>query len=141
MVKDIEIPHPSIQSSYAPALLWKILKHVTWNLISPKSFSYIFTQFSLTLHLTPTQSFWYIHLSYINFVLRWALSWTMNSFAMCTTLTYSLAEYSLEVQLKTFKHSIVDMAVLGLWQFSATWNIYFLYWKFKFFFFFFEKNF
>ena len=37
----------------------------------------------------------------------------MNSFAMCITLTYSLAEYSLEVQLKTFKHSIVDMAVLG----------------------------
>ena len=44
----------------------------------------------------------------------------MNSFAMFITLTYSLAEYSLEVLLKTFKHSIVDMAVLGLWQFSAT---------------------
>ena len=29
MVKDIEIPHPSIQSSYAPAVLWKISKHVT----------------------------------------------------------------------------------------------------------------
>ena len=37
----------------------------------------------------------------------------MNSFAVCITLTYSLAKYSLEVQLKTFKHSIVDMAVLG----------------------------
>ena len=37
----------------------------------------------------------------------------MNSFAICITLSYSLAEYSLEVQLKTFKHSIVDMAVLG----------------------------
>ena len=34
----------------------------------------------------------------------------MNSFAMCITLAYSLAEYSLEVQLKTFKHSIVDTA-------------------------------
>ena len=44
----------------------------------------------------------------------------MNSFAMCITLTYSLAEYSVEVQLKPFKHSISDMAVLGLWQFSAT---------------------
>ena len=44
----------------------------------------------------------------------------MNSFAMCITLTYSSAEYSLEVQLKTFEHSIVDMAVLGLWQFWAT---------------------
>ena len=31
---------------------------------------------------------------------------------MCITLTYSLAEYSLEVQLKTFKHCIADMAVL-----------------------------
>ena len=37
----------------------------------------------------------------------------MNSFAMCITLIYSLAEYSLQVQLKTFKQSIVDMAVLG----------------------------
>ena len=44
----------------------------------------------------------------------------MNSFAMCITLTYSLAEYSLEVQLKTFKQSTVDMAVFGLWQFTAT---------------------
>ena len=44
----------------------------------------------------------------------------MNSFAMCITLTYSLAEYSLEVQLKTFKHSFVDIAVLGLWQFLAS---------------------
>ena len=44
----------------------------------------------------------------------------MNSFAMCITLTYSLDEYSLEALLKTFKHSIVDTAVLGLWQFSAT---------------------
>ena len=38
----------------------------------------------------------------------------MNSFAMCITITYFLAEYSLEVQLKTFEHSIVDMVVLGL---------------------------
>ena len=37
----------------------------------------------------------------------------MNLFAMYIILDYSLAEYSLEVQLKTFKHSIVDMTVLG----------------------------
>ena len=37
----------------------------------------------------------------------------MNSFVMCITITYSLAGYLLKVQLKTFKHSIVDMAVLG----------------------------
>ena len=38
----------------------------------------------------------------------------MKSFVMCITLTYSLAGYSLEVQGKTFEHTIVDIAVLGL---------------------------
>ena len=37
----------------------------------------------------------------------------MNSLVMCITLTYSLTEYSLEVQLKTLEHSIVDMTFLG----------------------------
>ena len=59
----------------------------------------------------------------------------MNLFAMYITLAFSLAEYSLEVQLKTLKHSIVDMAVLNHMR-----HLYFVL-KIKImYFFFFEKK-
>ena len=64
----------------------------------------------------------------------------MNSFAMCITLTYSLAEYSLEVKLQTFKQSIVDVAVLGLWQFLGYMKYLFFVLKIKILYSFFGKK-
>ena len=49
MVKDIEILHPSIQSSYAPAVLWKISKHVTYKIsfLSSPLVTYLFIRKSI----------------------------------------------------------------------------------------------